>query len=455
MFKVKMLLPCLVGLVLTGCTVSSPERQALTLEHAPLPQRWGSPASGEFDATVLGFPIDSSLQALISEAIHYNADLQQAAARTEQAQAALKAASGAMLPSVAIGGQVGNSTLPTSSMSTSGIGLVTTWEVDLWGRLSAEQKVAGSRLQASEQDLVYARQSLGANVVRSWIALQESTQQLKIAKQMLDMSQQQLALIEVGRKVGRNTHQDVVLHQASMEMYRQQSLINEQAQYQARRALEVMLGRYPAGELASMGTLPIASDALPAGIPSELLSRRPDVQASVQRFTAAFYGVEAAKRARLPSLKLTGGVAYIEDSAVLLKSGIDNPLWALTGQLLAPIFTGGQLAAQVEAQNGKQREALAAYNKTALNALAEVENGLTGERLLKERERASQTQFDALWRSVQYAALQKQVCKIDHYLLLQQKLNLATAQSGLLRLQSLRLDNRVSLHLALGGRFLT
>ncbi|POB00082.1 hypothetical protein C2134_03610 [Chromobacterium sinusclupearum] len=452
--KATMLLPGLVGLALMGCAVSPPERQSLTLEHAQLPSRWSSPASGEFDAAVLGFAIDAKLRALIEEAIRYNADLKQAAARTEQAQAALKAAAGAKLPTVALGGQVGNSTLPTSSMSTSGIGLVTTWEADLWGRLSAEQNAAHSRFQASAQDLLYARQSLAANVVRGWIALKENAQQLEIARQMLDMSQQQLALIEVGQKVGRNTRQDVALHQAAMEAQRQQLLTLEQAQYQARRALEVLLGRYPSGELATLGPLPAASDALPAGIPSEMLSRRPDVLASEQRFAAAFYGVEAAKRARLPSLKLTGGVAYIEDSAVLLKSGIDNPLWAVTGQLLAPIFTGGQLAAQVEAQNGKQREALAAYNRAALNALAEVENSLTGERMLKQRERALQTQADSLARSVQYASLQKQVGRIDNYQLLQQKLSLAAVQASLLRLQSTRLDNRVSLHLALGGQFL-
>ncbi|MEJ8676650.1 efflux transporter outer membrane subunit [Chromobacterium amazonense] len=454
MSQIKRLLPGLLSLALMGCAIAPPVQHALSLEHAQLAPGWSTPSAGEFDAAVLGFPIDASLNELIAEAIRYNADLRLAAARSEQAQAALKAAAGVMLPSVALGGQLGNSTLPTSSMSTSGIGLVTSWEVDLWGRLSAEQRAARSRLQASTLDLVYARQSLAANVIRSWIALQENAGQLKIARQMLEISQQQLLLIELGQKVGRNTRQEVALHQAGVEAQRQQLLLLEQAQYQARRALEVLLGRYPAGELAADGALPMTADLLPAGIPSELLSRRPDLLASQQRFEAAFYGVEAAKRARLPSLKLTGGVAYIEDSAVLLKSGIDNPLWAVTGQLLAPIFTGGQLAAQVEAQNAKQHEALAAYNKAALNALAEVENGLNGEKQLSARYRGQQTQVQALTLAVQYAAVQKQVGKIDDYQLLQQKQSLAAAQASLLRVQSQRLDNRVALHLALGGQFL-
>lgn len=453
MLKTTCLLSCLASLALMGCAAPRPPQPMPALEHAPLPSGWRAAASGEFDAAVLGFPVDETLRALIAEAVRYNADLRQAAARTEQAQAALKAAGGAMLPTLALGGQAGNSTLPTSSMSTSGVGLVVAWEADLWGRLSAEQGAARSRLQASELDLAYARQSLAANVARGWIALKENARQLEIARQTLEMSRQQLALIELGQRVGRNTRQEVAQHQAVVEARRQQALAREQARDQARRALEVLLGRYPAGELADCGPLPAASDALPAGIPSELLSRRPDVQAAERRFAAAFYGVEAAKRARLPSLKLTGGVAYIEDSAVLLKSGIDNPLWAITGQLLAPIFTGGQLAAQVEAQNGKQREALAGYNKAALNALAEVENGLNGERLLSLRERALQAQTDALAQSVRYADAQKKAGKIDNYQLLQQRLNLMTAQADLLRLQSQRLDNRIALHLALGGRF--
>ncbi|MGC0153326.1 efflux transporter outer membrane subunit [Chromobacterium vaccinii] len=454
MIKAQMLLPLAASLWLAGCAVPPPDSRTLALEHAALPDGWrAASAAGRFDADMLGFPIDARLRGLIAEAVRHNADLRMAAARMEQAQAALKAAGGAMLPSVAIGGQAGNSSLPTSSMSTSGTALIAAWEVDLWGRLAAEKDAAHARLQASELDLAYARQSIAAGVVRGWIAVAESTQQLTIAQRMLSLSQRQLALIEQARKVGRDTELDVDLHRANTEAQRQQLLASQQAQEQARRALELLLGRYPGAELSAAGALPAVSDTLPAGIPSELLSRRPDLLASRQRFEAAFYGVEAAKRARLPSLKLSGGVAYIADSAVLLKSGIDNPVWAATGQMLAPIFTGGQLQAQIEAQNARQREAVAGYNRAALNALAEVENGLAGERLLGQRERALQAQTSALAKAVAHAGQQRRVGKISQYQLLQQELSLDAAEAGRLRLQSQRLDNRIALHLALGGRF--
>ncbi|WP_168191932.1 efflux transporter outer membrane subunit [Chromobacterium phragmitis] len=455
MSKARLLPPLAASLWLIGCAVPPPDTRALALENAQLPDSWrAGQAAGQFDADLLGFPIDGELRSLIAEALRYNADLRQSAARMEQAQAALKAAGGAILPTVAIGGQAGTSTLPTSSMGTSGAGLVAAWEIDLWGRLAAERSAAGARWQASALDLAYARESIAAGVVRGWIALGESARQVEISQRMLSLSQQQLTLVEHARSVGRDTDQDVALQQAAVEAQRQQLQAGQQAQQQARRALEALLGRYPAAQLAAAGW-PSLSDTLPAGIPSELLSRRPDLRAARQRFEAAFYGAEAAKRARLPSLKLSGGVAYLADTAVLLKSGIDNPAWAATGQLLAPIFTGGQLQAQVEAQDARQRETVAAYNRAALNALTEVENGLAGERLLRLRQQAQQTQTDALARSVAHARRQKRIGKISQYQLLQQELNLAAAQAGLLRLRGQRLDNRVALHLALGGRFPT
>lgn len=453
------LLALVLAGALTGCAVSDPpahqELVSEALNHAVVPDHWQNGIQpGQFDADTLGFPLDAQLKALIAEAWKYNADLRIAGARVEQARAALKAAGGPLLPSVSLAAQSGNSALPTSTLSTTGVGIVASWEIDLWGRLRSERSARAEQLQASELDTLYSKQAIAAEVVRSWLAIVEANQQVDLAKSMLAGAEQQLNLIRIAEKVGRNTAQDLALNEAAVEVYRNQLQANEQVRSQAQRALEVLLGRYPSAEVTAASRLPETTSALPsAGIPSELMSRRPDVLAAEQRFRAAFHNVEAAKRARLPSLRLTGGVAYIEDSTVMLKSGIENPLWAVTGKMLAPIFTGGQLAAQVEAQNSVQQEAIAHYSKAALNALAEVEGVLAKEKSLADRELTLQKQTAALQKSLEYARIQQKVGKGDQYQLIQQELNLAGAQANLIHLQSERLANRVLLHQALGGRF--
>lgn len=309
-------------------------------------------------------------------------------------------------------------------------------------------------MQASVLETLYSTQAIAAEVVRYWLAVVEANQQVDLSKNMLAGSEQQLNLIRIGQRVGSNTAQDLALNTAAVEAYRNQLLANEQIRSQTQRALEVLLGRYPSAEVTAASRLPETTSALPsAGIPSELMSRRPDVLAAEQHFRAAFHNVEVAKRARLPSLRLTGGVAYVEDSTVMLKSGIENPLWAFTGKMLAPIFTGGQLDAQVEAQNSMQQEAIAQYSKAALNALAEVEGALAKEKSLAERERTLQKQAASLQKSFEYARIQQKVGKGNMYQLVQQELNLAGAQANLIHLKSERLANRVLLHQALGGRF--
>lgn len=459
MFNLKTSLAALstTGLLL-GCAVSSPPNQhelmPLALGKTTLAKQWKyAQSTGQFDAETLGFTPDATLKALIAESQSYNNDLRIAAARLEQSRAALKAAGAPLLPSLGFAAQTGQSALPTSNMSTSGFGLVASWEIDLWGRLASQQAASDSRFKASELDLLYSQQAIAAAVTRAWISTSEAQQQLAISKKMLGYAEQQLQLTQKSQQVGRSTGQDIALNQANVALYRNQFAANQQVLNQAQRSLEVLLGRYPAAEVTAANQLPTAAMTLPAGIPSELMTRRPDVLAAEQRFRAAFQDVEVAKRARLPSLKLTGGVAYIEDSVIQLDPSLKNPLWALTGQLLAPIFTGGLLEAQVEAKNAKQLEAMAQYSKTAIMALNEVEGALSNERVLLQRQTALQTQTVQFKKAVELAMVQLKVGKADRYSVLQQQFNLASAEANLLRVQSERLSNRVSLHQALGGHF--
>jgi NodT family efflux transporter outer membrane factor (OMF) lipoprotein len=448
----------LVVAVMAGCAAPQPLPQSdllpLALGKTELPADWKQAKTpGEFDGQMLGFELSPELKKMISEAQLHNTDLRQAASRVAQSRATLKSINGGNIPSVALGAQGGVSALPTSGAGTSGAALIVNWELDLWGRTRSDIAAADARLQSAELDTRYARDAIAAAVVRAWLATSEAQQQMQLTDEMLRLSEKQLSLKTLSQKIGRDSVQDVAMAEAAVASYRNQQALSALTLNRSQRALEILLGRYPSASVLAADTFPQATWALPAGLPSELLGRRPDVMAAEQRFRAAFLEVAVAKRARYPSISLVGGAGYVADSTYLLKQDLENPLWALTGQLLMPLFTGGQLKGAVDVKNAKQEEAVAGYAKATLNALNEVEDALANEQNLALRQQALADQLAALQKSLQFTADMISNGRANQYQLQQEQLNLTAAKAGQLHLLSERLANRIALHQALGGHF--
>ena len=445
-----------ITLALTGCAITeAPDQQELAqqaLTNVTQPANWHfAKTAGDFDAETLGFSLPPELLELIKEAQVHNPDLRITAARVAQAQAALTAAGASLLPMIGIGGQAGASPMPTASLSVDGLALVANWELDLWGKTRSGEAAAQANTLAAELDALYARQSLAAGVVKAWLAAVEAQRQIAISRSLLNFADQQLALMQVGRKVGRNSEQDVVVNQLAVKNYRNQILQSEQAANSAQRALELLLGRYPSAEISVASNLPALPSPIPAGLPSDLVERRPDVRAAENRFRAAFYRVEVAKKAKLPSISITGGLALLDNELLELQESLDNPVWGLTGSFLAPLFTNGALDADVEIKTQQQKESTILYAKTMLDALNEVEGGLYTEQKLSDRYALVQAQVNDQQRIVDLERIQVNVGSSNQYQLYQQQMSLASNQLALLRLHNERLIQRVNLHLALGG----
>jgi outer membrane protein TolC len=187
-------------------------------------------------------------------------------------------------------------------------------------------------------------------------------------------------------------------------------------------------------------------------MPSALLERRPDVIAAERRVAAAFYRVEEAKAARLPRISLTAGVTSISSELFLLKDR-DNPVWSVGAGLMAPIFLGGQLQAQVEIRTAEQKQALAEYGRVGAQAFGEVENALSAEFTLADREQLLSQTVAQNARALELAQVRYRVGSGDLRAVEGQRVALDSARTALLRVQSERLVQRVNLYLALGGSF--
>ena len=418
----------LLLLLLGACAQTMPGDFARTsLEGEQVPQQF---TAGPSDEVTAGWPASFEDGRL-----------------AEQAGALLKPSIGAAAQA-STGGAMGVADLGSNY----GAGLNMSWELDLWGRLRAATSAAEAAYQASELDFIAAQQSLIAQLAKSWFFAIEAQQQETLAGEVVQLQQQLVDTVAEMAAVGKVPERDVLLARAELSSARERLRQTRAARENGVRALEVMLGRYPSAELALAVDLPKMPATPPAGLPAELLQRRPDLRAAEQRVAVAFNLKESARAARLPKIGLNlGGGAASGDLTNLL--GGDKAFWNAGANFLAPLYTGGALKAQVEIETARQEQALAAYGGLALRAFGEVENTLSNEVLMAERAAFIDAAVADFRKVYELTEEEYKVGKITLFNLLQAQLRLVSSRVAQTRIQGDRLAERVNLFLALGGDF--
>jgi len=446
-----------VPLALAGCMFNAPpDRKTLAGEAMPTvttPGAWtaaGAAAGAVRDDWLATFA-DAPLDSLVLEAIAYNFDLRVAAARVERASAYARQAGSTLFPQV--------NALATGSFSgaDSGsafetAGLFINWELDLWGRVRSQAGAGEAQYEAAAKDAEFARQSIAALTARSWFLAIEARRQRTIAQEMVTASEKVVELARERARIGRGDEFDVRVAQAGLQGQRDAVLQFQLAEQQAIRAIETIVGRYPAAKLELAPKFPAMPGPVPAGHPSELLERRLDVAAAERRVASAYYLVGEARAARFPRIALTASVSSISSDLVFLKDR-ENPAWSAGGSLMMPLFAGGALAAQVDVRTAEQKAAVADFGRIGVRVFSEVENALAADFNLAQRVPVLEASVAENERALALAEVRYRVGTVDQRAVQQQLLATSAARAALTRAVSERLVQRVNLHLALGGGF--
>lgn len=412
---------------------------------------------------------DKKLSGLVDEALTQNPDLRAAAARVERARGNARLTGSDALPTVdlnfrpsrakqnfigfpGIGGQDGG--VVSNHTNTFGLSFGLQWEIDVWGRIRAAHSADLSLLEAARAEERAARVSLAAQVARAWFTLAESQAQLDLARDTAKVYGDTAKAVEERFKAGQE--QDGAASQlrlAETDVATARAAIAERQQSvdAAKRQLETLLGRYPSASLSG-ARLPSVPAGVPPGLPSELLQRRPDVLAAERRFASAGKRVTEARRAVFPRLSLTasGGTSTAE-LADLLNS--DLSVWNLAGNVAQPILYAGKIQAGKDIRYAEEKESLAVLQKTVLQAFSEVETTLAAESFLASRARAIAEAERLAVEADQSARSDYQQGIGDLLTVLNAQTRVLQAKSQRILIQRLRLDNRVNLHLALGGDY--
>jgi NodT family efflux transporter outer membrane factor (OMF) lipoprotein len=394
------------------------------------------------------------LQTLVEKALHQNHALLQQAYQTEIEQQRVEASGSALWPSLdfSLRSTRSKSAEMSSSQTSNSASLNASYEVDLWGKLSAAQRQAKLTYLSQKSSFEQAKQQLVADVVLAWFNQLSAKQLLSLYQSRVSNAEQNLDIIEKGYQQGLNAALDVYLARNNLNSERSRSS-QQQANYlDSIRTLERLLGDYPKAQLTIDADIPLISNDIPTGLPSELITRKPQLIASWYQLLAKDAALAYAHKQRFPSLNLNASLSDSSDSFADVFSP-SSLAWSLIGSISAPIFQGGKLKANenIALLTLKQSEQL--YLDTLYSAFNTVESTLAQEKSLSERYQATLAAADNAVIAEQLSFEQYRSGLVSYTTVLDAQGRSYDAQSALIDLKNQLIANRVKLHVALGGDF--
>lgn len=458
-----LVLSSLMVLTSTGCALFQRDRDMP--DEARIPATY-SLYSGdvELDRWWAHFNSDD-LDALIEEALTRNFSLQEAEARLRQAAAQARRDRALLYPEldVSAGGSYrredspspnernpGNDTFETERYN---LGLlISSYEVDLWGRVRSLAGASRLQAEASREDFNTAAMTVSAAVAENWIRLVASDAQLRLVRDQLKTSRTVLDLLQLRFRNGLSS---------ALDVYQQEQVVAElaagipliEAQIAAlQHQLAVLVGKPPAADLGPVAdTLPDPDPRPSAGLPADLLARRPDIRAAGLRLRAADQRVAAARADRLPALRITAGAQYESGE---LDSLFDNWILNLSANLVGPVFDAGRRRAEVDRSVAVADERLAAYRGAVYRAVQEVEDALVREDKQIEHVAGVKRQTDVASKALDEAQMRYRNGLNDYLPVLTQILAVQRLERDLISKTAEAYLFRVALCRALGGAWM-
>jgi len=453
---IKYLLPLVFSLTFVSCKIFQ-NPQIASVKTDDIPEKWTftKNSNKSIDKWLSDFK-DKNLFSLVDEAVKNNWNFQASAARLEEAYAVAKIAGADRLPTLNLEGNASRSRSGSniSRQHSNEYGLFArfSWELDIWGKLKDRKEAAEADLNSQAFTYHAARLSLAASVCRFWFNAVEAKLQLLLAEETEKSFLNTYEIIDERFKRGISEALDLRLAKVDLANARQNTQ-QRKANYDAAvRSLEVLLGRYPKGELAVENTLPEILENIPLGIPAEMLNRRPDIQAALEALQAASFRTSEKKKELLPGISLTSSLGNRAESVEDIFNA-EKILWSLVGSVSQPIFQGGRIRAHIEQAKAREKIEFVSLIQIFYEACLEVETASNAEKFLKEKEKQIGISVDESQKAFELAKDRYSKGLSDIITLLVSQRSEFTNRSRLLDVKLQRILNRLNLYLALGGDY--
>lgn len=437
-------------LLLAGCLSTSDwhEEQAVDL---PASFAKNSAPTLEIKDSLLELFAQPQLQEVVETALEKNPDLLRTRARLDEVAYSLTRAKSSRLPSLAASAsaRTAEAAGATTTTDTYSADLDASWEVDVWGKIRSGVKASKADFAAAEADYQNAEQSLVGQTLQAWFTLVS-------ADKIRDLEERRVASFETTEKLvsrrfdlGEATLSELNLSQTDLENARADLESSIDKKHQAARRLQTIMGEYPIDSYAKQLNWPEPTATLAAGIPSELLTARPDVVAAYQRIRAADARVTVTQTQLFPSFQLTANGGRTGPELEDLADSAFNS-WSALASLAVTLFDGGARRSDIEAASKRAEQAYYSYQSVVLNALREVEDAIGSEYYLAREETARIAALDAARRSLSRSQRDYETGLTNILSLLETQRRVFNTERQVINLKASRLNNRVSLALALG-----
>lgn len=446
----------LAGL-LAGCAATAPPAPPSTLQ---VPAAWRAPAGPSASAPAperqwwQSFG-DPALSALVTTALGNNGDLRIARARVSEYRARLGVAAAGQK------GSVGVDASPTRTrlLAYNGVPYVTnvyqaefqaSYEIDVWGRLAAQTDAARASFEAERANADAVALSVAALVASGYLNLRGLDAQLELAQATLKLREQSRALAQRQFEVGYSSRLEWLQAQAEYEAAAEQIPPLRRAIFEQENALAILAGGSPGPIVRGAPLAELTPPEVPAGLPSELLRRRPDIARAELNLVAANANLTATRDQLLPSFKLTA-VGGVQNFRMTDFANAPTALWRLTALAAAPVFDGGRVQAQTDAAAAQRDQLVYAYENAVRGALAETENGLGALQRLREQAVENDARRATAAETLRIAHNRYRNGYASYLEELDAQRTLYGADVGRLQLKTRLLQASVDLYRALGG----
>jgi multidrug efflux system outer membrane protein len=404
---------------------------------------------------------DPVLDAMIVEALGANYNVQVAAANVLQAAAVFTQTRSGLFPQVGYNGAAERARSPETGITSLipnfpnpqdaySAALSVSWEIDLWGRIRRQSESARANLLATDEARRGVILSLVAAVATNYLQLRGLDDQLVVANSTLAAYAESVKLFELQFKYGQVSKMNVVQAQSQYETAAAQIPVIETQIAQTENALSILLGRNPGPIERGKTIQQLVLPTVPAGVPSTLLERRPDLQQAEQQLVAANAQIGAAKALYFPTISLTGVLGTSSTDLSKLFTGPSRS-WNYAGQIIGPIFTFGAVSGQVAQAEAAQQAALANYRLSIQNAFGDVSNALIANTKLVDQLGAQQRLVAALKEYLRLANLQFTGGYTSYTTVLQAEQSLFPAELNLAAVRANLYASAANIYKAMGG----
>jgi multidrug efflux system outer membrane protein len=415
---------------------------------------------------------DSNLILLIDSALRNNIELQQSVISIQQLEADVLESRSMLLPNLGAYAGYSNRKFGLQTMDGAGnitttigdgeiipihlndfnLGLQTSWEIDVWGKLKARKKASLARLSANQEYLNMLKTTIVEQVMSNYFTLIVLGEKKRLLTENLVLNEQLVQVSEAQKEAARGNSLSVQQFQALSLNYKNQLVLIEQDIFFIENNLRQLIGRYN-GEIKRSGLInnPLVGVELQSGLPAEVLNNRPDIKAAEKQIEAAKADVHTARAEFYPTISINGNIGYQAYRTRFLFSSPESIAYGLFGNLMAPLVNRGVLKANFKRASASQLEAYIAYQSVVLNAYTEINNGLFALQTSNELLKNKKTESTLLQEARNTAGELFQSNKIDYYEVLNVQQNAMNSQIESLELIQQQFIWKLYLYKALGG----